>query len=71
LYFDAFIIKFQSLNPNYADALYNKGVSLYYLARYEEGMTIFGRALKIDSNNAGLWYNRACSKIKKGDTENG
>jgi tetratricopeptide (TPR) repeat protein len=34
-------------------------------------MAIFGKALEIDSNNAGLWYNRACARVKQGDTGNG
>jgi tetratricopeptide (TPR) repeat protein len=32
-------------------------------------MTIFGKALEIDPNNAGLWYKRACARVKKGKIE--
>ena len=41
----------ENLFANNADALYNKGVDLHNLGRYEEATTYYDKGLAIDPNN--------------------
>ncbi|MDQ4014358.1 MAG: tetratricopeptide repeat protein [Thermoproteota archaeon] len=46
-----------------------KGVALLNLGNHEEAIKCFDKALEIDPDSAKIWYNRECSKVKKGDIE--
>ena len=50
---------------------YNKGLALARLGKYEEAVECYDKALEINTNAPGLWYNRACSNVKRGNIENG
>lgn len=39
------------IDSNYIEAHYNKGLSLFYLDRYDEALESCNKALKIDSKN--------------------
>ena len=39
------------VDPNYTDALNNKGDALYDLDKYDEAIQIFDKALQIDPND--------------------
>jgi len=41
-----------SLDPNDAEAYYNKGSVLYSLKRYEEALVAYNQAIRLDPNNA-------------------
>ena len=43
------------INPNYAEALSNKGLALGRLGKYDPSIQYFDRALKIDPNCAKAW----------------
>lgn len=46
------------INPNYADAWNNKGVSLGKLGKYKEAIESYDMAIKIDPNFAHAWNNK-------------
>ena len=56
--------------PNNSDALRIKGLALYNLHKYKEAIKCYDKAIQIHRNDAEALYNRACSKIKKGDIKN-
>ena len=51
------------LDPENANAWYNRGAAKSLLERYEEAITDFGETLRIDPKNANAWYNRGLQKI--------
>jgi tetratricopeptide (TPR) repeat protein len=54
-------------DDNYdADALYNKGLGLANLGKYDEAIKYFDRALDIDPNNIGALTNKGASLIYLG-----
>jgi tetratricopeptide (TPR) repeat protein len=60
------------IDPNGAHIWCKKStVLLTNLAMYEEAIEQFDEALGINPGHADSWYYRACSKVKKGDTDNG
>jgi tetratricopeptide (TPR) repeat protein len=46
------------IDPNYADAWNNKGVSLGKLGKYKEAIESYDRDIKIDPNFAHAWNNK-------------
>jgi tetratricopeptide (TPR) repeat protein len=48
------------IEPDNADAWYNKGVALYKWKRNKEAIESFDKSLTIDPNNADAWYYRSC-----------
>jgi hypothetical protein len=48
-----------AIEPNDIDALYNKGVDLGYLGRYQEAIDYYDRVLAIDPNDIDALTNRA------------
>jgi tetratricopeptide (TPR) repeat protein len=60
-----------TINPKYADALYNKGVALSDLKRHEEAIEYYDKALTINPKYADAWYNKgvALSDLKRYDEE--
>lgn len=44
------------INPEFEDAWYCKGVSLFQLDRYEDALVAFEKAIEIDSHNVETWY---------------
>jgi tetratricopeptide (TPR) repeat protein len=61
------------INPKNGDAWNNKGWSLSNLKKYEEAIECYDKALEIDPKKGYTHslYNRACSKVKKGDIDGG
>ena len=45
------------INPQDADAWYNKGVALYNLGRYEEAIKAYDEAIKLNPQDTDAWYN--------------
>jgi tetratricopeptide (TPR) repeat protein len=52
-------------------ALNNKGSALYNLGKYKEAIECYDNSLEIDPKYVDAWYNRACSKVRKGDIDDG
>jgi len=46
------------LNPNYPDAWFNKGLSLFKLEKYPEAINSFINEISINPNNVEAWLNR-------------
>ena len=46
------------LDPNYANAWYNKGLVLSGQGKYDEAIKAFDEAVRLDPNYADAWYNR-------------
>ena len=46
------------LNPNYADAWYNKGVALGNLGKYDEEIKCYDEAIKINPHDDKAWCNK-------------
>jgi tetratricopeptide (TPR) repeat protein len=44
------------INPNYAEALYDKGVSLFNLKQYEKSQQCFNKAIDLDPCYTSAWY---------------
>ena len=42
------------------EAWYNRGIALGNLGRFEEAIASYDRAIKINSNSANAYYNKAC-----------
>ena len=59
------------IDPNYADAYYNKGVALGNLEKYDEEIKCYDEAIRIDPNYAGAYYNKgvALDYLDKYDEE--
>ncbi len=53
-------------NPNYADAINNKGVALIYLSRYQEAIDCFNKVIKLDPNCPDVYYNLSIAQSKMG-----
>jgi serine/threonine protein kinase/Flp pilus assembly protein TadD len=55
------------LNPNYADAYYNKGLALLDLQRHEEAIQAFDQAIRRNPNYADTYHNKglALNKLKR------
>ncbi|MBA2268751.1 MAG: tetratricopeptide repeat protein, partial [Nitrosopumilus sp.] len=55
------------INPQYADAYNNKGLSLYYLGDYQEAIACYDKAIEINPEYADTFYNKgmALSAISK------
>ncbi len=51
-------MKIGETNPQDVLELINKGVALGYLGKYEEAITCFDNALKIDPHDLEAWYNK-------------
>ena len=47
------------INPDFTNALYNKGVTLSNLGKYEEAITWLDRSLDINPNFVDAMYNKA------------
>ena len=47
------------INPDFTNALYNKGVTLSNLGKYEEAITWLDRSLEINPNFVDAMYNKA------------
>lgn len=48
-----------SNRKDYADALNNKGISLYRLHRYNEALACFDEVISLDPNSGDPWYNKS------------
>jgi serine/threonine protein kinase len=55
------------LNPNSADAYYNKGDALRKLKRYEEALTAYDQAILLNPNHTDAYYNKgiALGELKR------
>jgi heat shock protein HtpX len=53
-----------SIDPNYEDALINKGTACFRLRRYQESVSAFNRVIEFDPKNADAW-NRKGVVLKK------
>ncbi|MFB2973724.1 tetratricopeptide repeat protein [Aerosakkonema sp. BLCC-F183] len=58
-----------SLNPNYHDAWFNRGIALKDLGRYEEAILSYDRALDIQPNSHENWMNRGAALRSLGRLE--
>jgi len=47
-----------ALDPENADAWYNKGVVLYYQGRLDDSLLAFNKSIEIDPLDADSWYNK-------------
>jgi tetratricopeptide (TPR) repeat protein len=54
------------INQNDANALYNKGLALLCLGRYEESANSFTRSIEIDPNHADAWNNKGLDVLLLG-----
>jgi tetratricopeptide (TPR) repeat protein len=55
------------IDPNYADAWYNKGVTLYRLGKHnDEAIQCYDKAIEIDPNYADAWYNKGVTLYRLG-----
>lgn len=50
-----------SIDPNYIDALIDKGTMLDVLNRFREAIEVYDWCLLIDPKNIKVWYNKAIS----------
>jgi len=59
------------LNPNYAEAWYNKGIALGNLGKYDEEVKCYDEAIKINPDYTEAWYNKgiALGNLGKYDEE--
>ncbi|MDA9030143.1 tetratricopeptide repeat protein, partial [Flavobacteriaceae bacterium] len=55
------------LNPNYADAYYNRGESKISLKDYKEAINDFNKVIELDPLSADAYYNRGISKYYTND----
>lgn len=62
-YFDRILDK----NPNHAQALNAKGVSLFQQKKYQEAIPIFTQAIQTDSTSYKPWFNRANANLELGN----
>ena len=51
------------LNPNYANAYYNRGISKHNLKDYNGAISDYNKAIEIDPNYANAYYNRGFQNI--------
>jgi tetratricopeptide (TPR) repeat protein len=51
------------IDPNDANAWYNKGISLGKLETYEEALKCYDKAIEIDPNHAYAWRNKAVALV--------
>ena len=58
-------------NKNNVQGLINEGVTHYILNKYDKAIKCFDRSLEITHRNGGALYFRGCSKVKKGQVEEG
>ncbi|MCP4348017.1 MAG: serine/threonine protein kinase [Desulfobacterales bacterium] len=54
------------INPKYDEALYNKGVALYKLERYEEAIIFFSRTVEINPQYGEAWFNKGALLLNLG-----
>ncbi len=64
-YFD----KAVKLNPNLAEAYYNKALSLRRLGRFEEALKWYTKAIELNPTDPDFYYNRGIVRKKLGDLE--
>ena len=64
-YYDAAL----KLNPNIAEAYYNRGTAKDALGRHEEALTDYDTAIKINPQDANAYYNRGTAKDALGRHE--
>jgi tetratricopeptide (TPR) repeat protein len=57
------------IKPDYHDAWYNRGISLYHLGQFEAAIASFDQALKIKPDDHDAWYNRGISLYHLGQFE--
>jgi tetratricopeptide (TPR) repeat protein len=62
-YFDRILDK----NPNHAQALNAKGVSLFQQKKYKEAIPVFTQAIETDSSSYKPWFNRANANLELGN----
>ena len=46
------------LNPNYADAWYNKGLSFSHLSKFHEAIMCFDQTIQIIPDHISAWYSK-------------
>ena len=56
-----------ALRPDYAEALYNRGVTLHELKRFEEALASYDRALTLRPDYAEAHQNEALCRLLIGD----
>jgi len=50
--------KVLEINPNYYDALNNKGICLLYLNQPQDALIYFDRAIQVDPTSENAWFNK-------------
>ncbi len=59
------------IDANYFYTWNNKGNALHNLCKYQDAIKCYDKAIEIKPDYTDAGYNRACSKVKDNDTENG
>ena len=57
------------LKPDYADAWFGKGVTLWELGRYEEELKAFDKSIELKPDDDSAWYNKGVALGKLGRYE--
>jgi tetratricopeptide (TPR) repeat protein len=55
-----------ALNPNYAEAYYNRGNAYYFKGQYDRAIEEFNKAIALNPNDATAYNNRGLAYGKKG-----
>ena len=55
------------LDPKYAAAYYNRGLSYYALRQHGRAIQDFDKAIELDPKDAKAYYNKACAYALMGD----
>ncbi len=65
----AYYSKAIELNPNYAKAYNNRGITYDELGQYDKGIADYNKAIELDPKYAEAYYNQAYAYSKLGQTE--
>ncbi len=57
------------IDPEYIDALCNKGAALAWLKRYDQATECYDKSLTLDKNYGIAWYNKACLESLRNNNE--
>ena len=60
-------IEREQINPNFAAAYLNRGVTRYHLGDTQSALADYTAALRIEPNLAGAYLNRGVTRAKGGD----
>ena len=57
------------LNPNDADAYYNKGCTYGEAGEYDKAIADYSKVIEMDPSSADAYYNRGCAYSEKGEVD--